>query len=117
MRLMCALCVFVMTGCVTPYQKMTNLGGYRDAEVSPGIHEVVVVGSSWTSHEVLTGYFHRRALEICTTLGHRFYDFRISTGTQDAGYVITRNEWVTDVDPVRQNTVRGVITCMDSRPR
>jgi len=57
--------VFLLSGCVTPYQPKGFAGGYTDFETQPGIYYVSFQGNGYTSKDTIVQYWHQRAAEIC----------------------------------------------------
>ncbi len=124
MKTLSAVAVVVALACgCTPYKRMGIMGGYRDMEVSPGVHQITVRGNSFTSLDRLTEHFHRRAKEICDAKGYPAYDWRVgadvlrgpSTFTVQrnalgGGYNVTENPGWT------KGLVDGVVICTDVAP-
>ena len=63
----------------TPYQNSAYSGGYQDQRIGQTEFLVTVRGNAYTSESTLVGYFHRRATELCQSIGYNGYSFRLST--------------------------------------
>jgi hypothetical protein len=64
---------------VTPYQQRGLTGGYEDRRVGPTLFFVNVKGNGFTGETTLVGYFHRRAAELCQSIGFSSYSFNSNT--------------------------------------
>jgi len=69
------------TATPTPYQPSGYSGGYEDQRVGDTRFQIVVRGNGRTSEMTLVGYFHRRASELCQSIGYSGYSFEVSTQT------------------------------------
>jgi hypothetical protein len=63
----------------TPYQPSGFSGGYEDQRVGQTQFVVSVSGNAYTSETTLLGYFHRRATELCQSIGYGGYSYQLST--------------------------------------
>ena len=68
-----------LTPTPTPYQPSGYTGGYQDQRVGQTQFVVSVSGNAHTSEMTLVGYFHRRATELCQSIGYSGYSFELST--------------------------------------
>ena len=71
-------CAF-FTPTPTPYQPSGYTGGYQDQRLGQTQFLVSVSGNGNTSEMTLVGYFHRRATELCRSIGYSGYSFELST--------------------------------------
>lgn len=74
-----AACVAFGAACVTPYQPQGLGGGYDDRRLGPTLFFVKIKGNGFTGETTLVEYFHRRATEICQSIGFAYYTFDSST--------------------------------------
>lgn len=124
MKSLCAVAVLgaLVSGC-TPYKRMGLMGGYRDMEVSPGVHQITVRGNAFTSIDRLTGHFHRRAKEICDTKGYPAYDWRVGADVLrgPSTFTVQRNALtggynVTENPGWKKGLVEGLVMCTEAPP-
>lgn len=81
------LCLFIAlfgSGCIsTEYheQNFWDPQGYKDREIEPGVYEIEAIGNGFTKPEVVLGFWHRRASELC---GEDNYLVEVESGVKDA---------------------------------
>jgi hypothetical protein len=68
------LLLFLVTGCVTPYQPKGFMGGYEDFKLGSDKYRVVYHGNGYTSQDRIMRLGLARALEVCEERG--FSDFK-----------------------------------------
>jgi hypothetical protein len=60
------LAFLLLAGCATPYGERDFRGvGYSDVQLEPNVYALDYSGDGHHSPPVLTGYWHRRAKELC----------------------------------------------------
>ena len=68
--------------CATSYGRAgTFHGGYEDQRIGQARFQVFVRGNEYTNQMTLVGYFHRRATELCQSIGYSGYAWELSTRT------------------------------------
>jgi hypothetical protein len=70
------------TGCATQYQPAGLTGGYEDQRIGRTQFFVSVRGNGYTGEATLIRHFHRRASELCQSIGFVGYTFDAATRTQ-----------------------------------
>jgi len=77
----------LIASCAVPYAKKGSgsfKGGYEDKKLGSGHFSIQVEGNGYTSFEVIEGYFHRRANELCD--GKQYSHSIERTTTQHKNY-------------------------------
>lgn len=67
------LSLAILTGCATPYQPMSALGGYREIQLAPDIYRVMFFGNGYTNGELAIEYALRRCAELTQQNGYRYF--------------------------------------------
>jgi hypothetical protein len=65
--------------CATRYHQRGLTGGYDDRRVGPTLFFVKVNGNGFTHETTLVEYFHRRASDLCQSIGFAAYSFETNT--------------------------------------
>lgn len=67
------LLCFLLTGCITPYQRMSWGYGYSDIALAPDIYKVIFKGNAATSSDTVQNYALRRCAEIAFREGYSYF--------------------------------------------
>lgn len=102
----------LVVGCVTPYQRASADGGYKDEKLGPGHYLVQVEGTPRTDALTLRSYFHRRASELCAAEGFASYRHALESGVRTTGAVQTSP---TTAVPISRGWVVGEVLCVHSQ--
>ena len=65
--------ILFLSGCATPYQPMSALGGYREVQLAPNIYRVMFFGNGYTNGELAIEYALRRCAELTQQNGYRYF--------------------------------------------
>src|SRR6516165_10775345 len=65
--------IVFLSGCATPYQPMSALGGYREIQLAPNIYRVMFFGNGYTNGELAIEYALRRCAELTQQNGCRYF--------------------------------------------
>lgn len=102
MKLICLLAItFLITGCVTGYQKSGFTGGYSDSPLNNGTIQLKYQGNGSNSPAMVEEFWHRRAAELCAS----GYDVLEKNGGSNTAYAPIE---------VDHPFVKGVIRCKDA---
>jgi hypothetical protein len=72
-RIAILLSLAILTGCATPYQPISALGGYREIQLAPDINRVMFFGNGYTNGELAIEYTLRRCAELTQQNGYRYF--------------------------------------------
>jgi len=67
------LSLAILTGCATPYQPVSALGGYREIQLAPDIYRVMFFGNGYTNSELAIEYALRRCAELTQQNGYPYF--------------------------------------------
>jgi hypothetical protein len=72
-KIVMVLCIMVLAGCVTPYQKLGLGGGFSDFALSDDTYKISFRGNGYTSADIVQDYLLRRCAEITLQNGYRYF--------------------------------------------
>ena len=103
---------FLTFGCATRYEPYGGWGGYKDKEISSGVHEISFLGNGATSFEKVKEFWHRRASDLCIN-GYvvKSLNNKISSTTTTGAMIRTAAIPISISYPQLQ----GVVECKDSK--
>jgi hypothetical protein len=67
------VCAAILSGCATPYQSMSTLGGYREIQLASNTYRVMFFGNGYTNVELAVEYALRRCAELTQQNGYRYF--------------------------------------------
>jgi hypothetical protein len=67
------LLLVILTGCATPYQPMSALGGYREIQLAPDVYRVMFFGNGYTNPELAIEYALHRCGELTEQNGYQYF--------------------------------------------
>lgn len=86
MRKVLLLWLFLLAGCVTPYQPLGYTGGFSETQLSENIFQVNFKGNGDTSSERASDFALLRSAEVTLENGYRYFALMDSQNTEKVSH-------------------------------
>jgi hypothetical protein len=67
------LAIATLSGCATPYQRQTAMGGYSETQLSENVFTVIFKGNGYTSRERASDFALLRSAEVALENGYKYF--------------------------------------------
>ena len=71
--IVCALAAAALTGCATPYQPQSLLGGLSETQLGPDVYKIYFNGNGFTSRQRAQDFVMLRGAELCLKSGYHYF--------------------------------------------